>query len=436
MDPSHNMTVQIILKGRVVRKRSGQLLVSRVVYSTQDVFIRNLNRKVSFIDGANYIFPSLEMLNILSGIISTSSSFNIPKFLFCLQSPVRFLLDNASATVRRGFKTLMEDDSLLFMNELCQDLASAQRQRENAKDYVSRKFVDALFYLKNRFKIKGRLLVSDEHDPLLSNTAGLGLSIVTVEELIKEKAETGLEAVAGLVQAREEVVKLRSKAIGAVSTGDDEDSSFRYSNHLSSAEVQQGLSDGRLFVGKLFVSKHDSTLADVEVAVGERGVGVARVEVYKVVGRRDMNRGMDGDEVVLEMCPRESWKGVSDEKLMVTLPSSLNENDEEEIDEMDDLTKFISTTGSADCVTPNVKVVAIRQRHASLECVATVPLRRPKTDASFSSSSSSSLSPSSSSSFVSEREEFVLAIPHDRRMPKIRIRTRQWSLFQGQVILN
>ena len=70
-------------------------------------------------------------------------------------------------------------------------------------------------------------------------------------------------------------------------------------------------------------------------------------------------------------------------------------------------------------------VVAVLSRKVT-EMIATIPLHAEERAGGECMSSSSSSS--------STREEFLLAVPIDRKLPKIRILTRQYQLLKGQRI--
>ncbi|KAF0686146.1 Aste57867_22111 [Aphanomyces stellatus] len=183
-----------------------------------------------------------------------------------------------------------------------------------------------------------------------------------------------------------------------------------YEEHKSMSEVLAGIKNKRYFQGTLRCNR-DHWL---ECSVLVHGLNDARVPVL-ISGRDYINRAMDGDVVAIEILPKRLWKKPA-ESFAVN-----NERDEEDsarATEPDDIgvaAPTLSTTDAAladEDLKPCGKVVGIIQRNWRRYCGSIEPVA----DKALS-------------------QKNCLFVPVDRKVPKIRMQTRQIDTLMDKRIV-
>ncbi|GAB0495592.1 hypothetical protein MMPV_006894 [Pyropia vietnamensis] len=109
-----------------------------------------------------------------------------------------------------------------------------------------------------------------------------------------------------------------------------------FADHLSEKAVRAGVRAGRLHVGTYRVSEYDVREGTVAVdlsGLGSRGKG-DRTEVL-IRGRAAGNRAVDGDSVVVELLPRSEWGGRSS-RAVEDVGAGTGVGAEGEVDTLDD----------------------------------------------------------------------------------------------------
>jgi exosome complex exonuclease DIS3/RRP44 len=167
------------------------------------------------------------------------------------------------------------------------------------------------------------------------------------------------------------------------------------------SEITAGLHRGIYHQGKLRVNRFNP----YEAYVGSESIG----EEIIIYGRSNMNRAFDGDIVAVELLPRDQWQ---DEKAL-----SIAEEDDEEDDtvhlapdNVDDaprtsnLSHETSGDKNAAPVRPSGRVVGVIRRNWHSYCGSLEPMSLPA---------------------GSGGTAHALFVSKDRRIPKIRINTRQ-----------
>ncbi|PON50039.1 PIN domain containing protein [Parasponia andersonii] len=174
-----------------------------------------------------------------------------------------------------------------------------------------------------------------------------------------------------------------------------------YSEHKPMSEITSGLHRGIYHQGKLRVNRYNP----FEAYVGSESIG----DEIIIYGRTNMNRAFDGDIVAVEILPKDQWH---EEKSL----SIADEEDEEEEDvhlvpgSADDSPRTTSqgqgslgeTTPTSSC--PSGRVVGVIKRNWHSYCGSLEPMPMP-----------------AGSGGVAH----ALFVSKDRRIPKIRIQTRQ-----------
>ncbi|KAA3459095.1 exosome complex exonuclease RRP44-like protein A [Gossypium australe] len=185
-----------------------------------------------------------------------------------------------------------------------------------------------------------------------------------------------------------------------------------YQEHKPMSEITSGLHRGIYHQGKLRVNRY----SPFQAYVGSESIG----DEIIIYGRENMNRAFDGDIVAVELLPQDQWH---EEKNL----SIADEEDEEEDDvhlapsSADDAprtTNLVSDSATDMNSTPSRpsgRVVGIIKRNWHSYCGSLEPMSMPAGTGSFTS---------------------ALFVSKDRRIPKIRIQTRQLeNLLDKRIIV-
>lgn len=181
-----------------------------------------------------------------------------------------------------------------------------------------------------------------------------------------------------------------------------EDTKFQYSKHLTQEEIKLGLEQGNLLPGKFQASRENTLEGYVSVSIDDEDVHVL------VLGRESLNRAIHDDEVVIELLPQSEWKSKSD---IVLLPEAGADTETIE-DEVVDAAKKLQLIDKSAHIRPTGKIVAITRR---VWRHYTGVLRRNQASLGRSSTMTR-----------------CLFVPSDRRVPIIRIETRQYETLKNQ----
>ena len=240
-----------------------------------------------------------------------------------------------------------------------------------------------------------------------------------------------------------------------------------YSEHRPLSEVAAGLKNGTLWQGCLRVSRFNKKEAWVTLP-GSGGSGSGKGQDSSsstfseilIKGELAMNRAFDGDIVAVRLLPREQWQG-PDERIPGGKESSgktaKNDKDgggeEEEEDNLDDGARIALADLEADAGGDEAAIAAAaepqgeeKKKESATGAVVSVIRRswrargypalllppKPGTDAAAALLRASS---SSDASATTNRPIWLLAAPMDRKLPLIRISTRQASLLLGSRVV-
>lgn len=175
-----------------------------------------------------------------------------------------------------------------------------------------------------------------------------------------------------------------------------------FSDYLPERKARAGVKAGRLFQGTFRPSMYNvqEGLTSVSLDPKDR----SKRQQVLLIGRENQNRAIDGDVVIIEILPKNEWKGASN--LAVEQDDLQEESDDEDVEKNDVVQK---DTPPADII-PNGKVVAIAKRNWRPYC-GTI----------------------SSGSF--RGGETALFVPIDRSVPKIRIRSHRIREHLGKRLI-
>ncbi|KAI1470945.1 RNB-domain-containing protein [Daldinia caldariorum] len=242
---------------------------------------------------------------------------------------------------------------------------------------------------------------------------------LNIEKAKKEKipAITLRDYVSGLEDADRLLDMIPESQERSISR-DKNASEFLYPEHYTLSKMMTGVKSGILHQGIFNVSPYNYLEASVKVP--------AFPKALIILGRENINRAVDGDVVVVEVLPQDQWK-VPSTKIIEEEAITKNENADNE--EGDDLiteqerralqeqvkkTHGLSTEGRPQ---PTAKVVGIIKRNWRQYVGHVDP------------------SSVSQSGTQGRKQESVFLIPMDKKVPKIRLRTRQAGDIVGKRIL-
>jgi len=188
-----------------------------------------------------------------------------------------------------------------------------------------------------------------------------------------------------------------------------EDTKFQYAKHLTPDEVKLGIENGALLVGRYQANRDNNLEGLVSVNLDGEDVHVL------IQGRESLNRAIHEDEVVIELLPKSEWKT----KSHIVLPADIGDDIGDDIEVAEETivnaSKRLQSSRSDTNMRPTGKIVAIKSR---VWRQYTGVLMRHKT--AFGRSVNVTR---------------CLFRPSDRKIPIIRIETRQYETLKDQRLL-
>ncbi|KAL7266696.1 exosome catalytic subunit dis3 [Rhizina undulata] len=190
-----------------------------------------------------------------------------------------------------------------------------------------------------------------------------------------------------------------------------------YPEYYSMSKMMTGVKAGTLHQGSFGVSPYNFLEGSVHVPSFDKAL--------LILGRENINRAVQGDQVVVEILPKDQWKQPSTKILD---EETLNKNDNPDVDEPEaieteqerkaliDEAKKTQGGNAEGRPQPTAKVVGIVKRNWRYYV--------------------GHLDVSSTSTNRGRTQQSVFMIPMDKRIPKIRIRTRQASeLLRKRIVV-
>uniref|UniRef100_A0A8B9JSK8 Protein DIS3 homolog n=1 Tax=Astyanax mexicanus TaxID=7994 RepID=A0A8B9JSK8_ASTMX len=295
-----------------------------------------------------------------------------------------------SAPVYKRIKDAIHDKEkhfYTFTNEHHRETFIEREQGESANDRNDRAIrVAAKWYT--------------DHLSKAPNVGELKVVLLTNDRANKEKAEqSGLlayrceEYIKSLIGNPELVDRL------ALASDDQVRSALLFPEHLPLSRIQVGIKSGTFLQGT-FRASRDNYL---EATVFIHGDGEDSTEVL-LQGLQNLNRAVHQDLVAIELFPKERWVAPSSVVLQDDRPN------DEDAEEEDAEKKLESTVSDTSVLKPTGRVVGIIKRNWRPFCGML------------------------NQSQIKEATRHLFT-PADRRIPRIRIETRQASTLVGQRII-
>lgn len=190
-----------------------------------------------------------------------------------------------------------------------------------------------------------------------------------------------------------------------------------YAEYFSVPKMNTGVRNGTLHQGTFHTSTYNSL---------EGTVGVPSFDKHLlIVGLENMNRAIDGDQVVVELLPQDQWKRQSDK---LVDQDTLTKNENADVDEVeaivtekerraliDEAKRIQRSQNESQKVQPTAKVVGVLKRNWR--------------------SYVGHIDPNSVNRAKSGGQQVVFFRPLDKKIPRIRVFTRQATQLLGQRIV-
>ncbi|XP_006639445.1 exosome complex exonuclease RRP44 [Lepisosteus oculatus] len=350
------------------------------------VLQRNAYMESSLCSSPHYLIPDTNVVLHQIDILEDPLIRNVIILQTVLQE-----VRHRSAPVYKRIKDAIhnaEKHFYTFTNEHHRETYVEQEQGESAAELHDRTIrVAAQWYT--------------EHLKKAQTAEDLKVILLTHDGKCKEKAEEiGLvsynceEYIKSLIANPELVDRL---ALKSEENNESDRGKILFPEHLPLSKIQAGIKSGRLLQGT-FRANRDNYL---EASVFVHRDGEEDVEVL-IQGLRSLNRAVHQDVVAVELLPKSEWAAPSS----VVLEDEGPKEDENE-DEKENILKSVA---SEKMLKPTGRVVGIIKRNWRPYCGML------------------------SKSHIKEATKHLFT-PADRRIPRIRIETRQASALEGQRII-
>lgn len=287
-------------------------------------------------------------------------------------------------------RSLVKDprhDCVLFANEF-QEYSYCPREKGESQETWQTRCVysAAVWYYNHLAGMMDVVMITEDQDAVERySSLNSGVYVITVQEYLQNfwpDLQAAHELYASISQALQEK--------------EGEDSEKEYTEHLPAEVLEAGIKSGRYIQGSVNVSKHR---AQNEAFIMTEGLSNKSADLSSgvlVSGGKNRNRAVHGDVVAVELLPKSEWRG------KVT---ALTEGPGDDRSGEDGENKPM----------PTGRVVGILQRNWR-DYVVTFPTR----DGTQSQTRNS---------------QRILAVPWDRRIPKIRISTQQADALQDHRVV-
>ena len=192
-----------------------------------------------------------------------------------------------------------------------------------------------------------------------------------------------------------------------------------YPDHFSLSKMMTGVRAGTLHQGIFNVSTYNYLEGSVHVPSFDKSL--------LILGRESSNRAVSGDVVVVEVLPKSQWKAPST-KIIDEETLNRNENAETE----DDVGEAVVTEQERRALQEEVKKVQGKSTEGRPQPTARIVGVIKRNWRQYVGHVDSN---ASSTASHSRKQQTVFLIPMDKRIPKIRLRTRQIDELLGKRVL-
>lgn len=188
-----------------------------------------------------------------------------------------------------------------------------------------------------------------------------------------------------------------------------------YPSYYPQSRILGGIKNGTLFRGNLSINQYNFLEGSVSSSAYPRPI--------LILGRKNLNRGFNGDSVVVELLPQNQWKHPSSEAVEEEQLDKTDGADNEDFDILSESERKIlaqealraQNSSLEQRIQPTARIVGITRRSWRFYVGHIAPRNAPLTE---------------SNAFHS-----VFVTPLDRCIPRIRIKTRKASQLIGKRIV-
>nr|XP_020657498.1 exosome complex exonuclease RRP44 [Pogona vitticeps] len=278
-----------------------------------------------------------------------------------------------------------------FTNEHHKETYIEQEQGENSNDRNDRAirvaakwYNDHLAKLQNEEKVRVILLTNDKKNK--EKAMEDGITAYTCEEYIK--------SLIGNPELVDRLACLNDEG------NEIENGRIIFPEHLPLSKLQQGIKS-ELYLQGTFRASRDNYL---EATVWVHGDGDEREIIIQ--GLKNLNRAVHEDIVAVELLSKDAWVAPSS----VVLLDEDDQNEDDNVEKEEERENNLKTSLSKNMLRPTGRIVGIIKRNWRPYCGML------------------------SKSQIKESRRHLFT-PADRRIPRIRIETRQASVLEGQRII-
>ncbi|OLL25563.1 Exosome complex exonuclease dis3 [Neolecta irregularis DAH-3] len=352
----------------------------------------------------HYIIPDTNIFFYCMDLMEHKSAFYDVIILQTVLDELR----NQSLPLYNRLRQLVNDEDkrfYIFHNEFRSDTFVTRQHGESINDRNDRAIRTAVKWYQGHINdaVKGS-----------KNTAPQ-IILITDDKANREKARadnilcTSIKSYVEGLENCDELVDMIAQAL------DNEDAKSKamklsYPEYYSTIKLLAGVKEGIYHQGVFQVSAYNFLEASVSTSAFDKSL--------LVLGRENINRAVQGDIVVAQLLPQSEWKKPTEkivDQEVVTRNEDAEVDETEEIDTGDDQREIQGEVETETKALPTAKVVGIVRRNWR--------------------SYVGHIDPASISNLRGRSQQTVFLLPMDRRIPKIRIRTRQAVALSGQKIV-
>ncbi|KAH8323642.1 hypothetical protein KR074_008256 [Drosophila pseudoananassae] len=309
-----------------------------------------------------------------------------------------------SSSIYKRFNELVHDRTrhfYVFVNEHHKDTYADREPDETANDRNDRAIRLATKWYDDHIR-------ASQSSKDLERTGKTATRVILLTDDAGNRAKAEAEGI--LVASASEYVKsleeypLLVDKLSHKSFDSEKQALPQYPPHLSTKELLEGLRQKKLLQGAFQASRENYLEGSVNVESFEKAI--------LIQGREALNRAVDGDLVAVELLPESQWSAPSEIVLEEKNVYADDVPSEERAEEEKDMLQQVqaASAASAEERSPTGRIVGIVRRKWRQYCGILQP------------------------SLIEDTSRHIF-VPADRKIPRIRIETRQAAKLQNQRII-
>ncbi|KAL6869097.1 exosome catalytic subunit dis3 [Amphichorda felina] len=356
----------------------------------------------------HYLMPDTNALLNAMDLFEQSSSFYD---VIILQTVLEELRNRSLPLYNRLLGLTKSEDKrfYVFFNDFRQETYVNRSPNESVNDRNDRAVREALKWYGQHLaqtkakKVPAVVMLSDDQDNL-RKAREEGLHAASLEEYVRslKDGERLLDMVAE-VQS---------------SGGFKKPGQMLYPEHFTISRMMTGVKAGLMHQGIFNVSPYNYLEGSIKVP--------AFPKPLLILGRENINRAVDGDVVVVEVLPQEQWKAPSTK---IIEEEAITRDENADAEESQDLVSEKERKALQEEVKRTHKGTSEGRPQPTAKVVGIVKRNWRQYVGHIDPSSASK------GSTQGRRQDNVFLIPMDKKIPKIRLRTRQTSELLGKRLL-